>query len=214
MATHIPDLLSFDSWENDTSISASGASSSASSSAEAGRGRTTKQDKGVAMVVVSIAGVLFSLDAVTFDKIRSLPWQAAATTDHPTDDDDDHVQYSLSTSPELFDVLVHHVLFGSLPTVASLRRWSEADQEELEIMALSLSLTELAEHMVVPRGDGGGHRRRGLLRSRSSELGSSWRNKAATAWSSRRRLLPASGKTDKQSTTTSTMGLAQHFHMA
>jgi hypothetical protein len=179
---------------------------------------------------VSIAGVLFSLDASTFDKIRSLPWQpaSAATADKHNksgnsssddDDDDGGIDYSLSTSPELFDVLVHHVLFGSLPS--AVRNWTQADQEELEVMALSLDLTTLAEHIVQPV-DGG--RRRGLLKQGGGS--SSWRSKAATAWSSRRRLLPAaSGKHAKRnssnnqdSTTTAVTAMSMDpphsFHMA
>lgn len=100
---------------------------------------------------VSISGVLFSLDQPTFDKLRKLPWQTdEATSSSANDDDDDDdvdcpvASYSLSTSPELFDILVHHVLFGTLPP-----SMAEHDMEELEIMALSLGLQGLAQHLQV-----------------------------------------------------------------
>lgn len=125
----VVDLLSFDSWENESTtiaMSASTATSQSSSSDE------------TANVQVSIAGVVFSLDPPTFDKMRKLPWQEVV------EEEEGCSSYSLSTSPELFDVLVHHVMFGTLPHALV-----EHDKEELEIMALSLDLQDLAQHLAV-----------------------------------------------------------------
>ena len=136
----VPDLLSFDSWENETMAVMSSTTVSTSPSA-------ASMDDGIH---VSISGVLFSLDPPTFDKLRKLPWQTDEATSSSANDDDDVdvdcpvASYSLSTSPELFDILVHHVLFGTLPP-----SMAEHDMEELEIMALSLGLQGLAQHLQV-----------------------------------------------------------------
>ena len=126
--TTVPDLLSFDSWGNETM--AMTASSETLSSASSLGGDADQHD-----VPVSISGVIFTLDPSTFDKLRKLPWK-------PSDAEDESAAFSLSTSPELFDVLVHHVLFGTLPPAMA-----EHDMEELEIMALSLGLQSLAQHV-------------------------------------------------------------------
>lgn len=140
--TVVPDLLSFDSWENET-MSAGMSSTTVSTSPSSAS--TTVEDN----IHVSISGVLFSLDPPTFDKLRNLPWQTTTTEDAASSsnqdvDDRPVASFSLSTSPELFDILLHHVLFGTLPP-----SMAEHDMEELEIMALSLGLQGLAQHLQV-----------------------------------------------------------------
>lgn len=163
------DLLSFDSWENETmALSSSTTTVSSSSSMDDG-------------LQVSISGVIFSLDPSTFEKLRKLPWKEEVSA---SVDDETGASYSLSTSPELFDCLVHHVLFGTLPP-----SMAEHDMEELEIMALSLGLSDLAQHLSVTQPP---QRRRKLLRQasypvkRTSAL-RSWA--AVKRWSSTGRLV-------------------------
>ena len=131
----VPDLLSFDSWENETTAMSSTTLSTSPSSA-------SMDDS----IHVSISGVIFSLDPATFDKLRKLPWQTEEARPSSDDEDDDIpvASYSLSTSPELFDILLHHVLFGTLPPSMAAH-----DMEELEIMALSLDLQSLVQHLQV-----------------------------------------------------------------
>ena len=128
--TEVPDLLSFDSWGSDNLAALSSTTTSSANSSLAGDEAPN--------ICVSISGVIFSLDMTTFDKLRQLPWQK----EEGSRDDAEAVSYSLSTSPELFDALVHHILFGALP-----HAMSKHDMEELEIMALSLGLSSLAHHV-------------------------------------------------------------------
>lgn len=134
----VPDLLSFDSWQ---SMSAGTVSTQSSF---AGGGDSTPLPPLVGATIpqpnidVSISGVRFSLDQSTFEKLRQLPWQLEQGAFS------NQVSYSLSTSPELFDILVHHVLFGALP-----HAMTEHDIEELEVMALSLGLLDLSNHLSV-----------------------------------------------------------------
>jgi hypothetical protein len=146
----LPDLISFDSWESATQSMSGGTVSTHSSLAGGGdignnpTGVTTAKPN----ITVSISGVKFSLNQCTFEKLRQLPWQSeGGNCGGPLmghNEGKDMVSYSLSTSPELFDILVHHVLFGALPHALT-----EHDIEELEVMALSLGLTDLVNHLLV-----------------------------------------------------------------
>eukprot|EP00977_Amphora_coffeiformis_P021173 scaffold8927_cov176-Amphora_coffeaeformis.AAC.9 len=158
----VVDLLSFDSWENETmamSASTTTVTSSSSSSVDEG-------------IRVSISGVLFNLDSSTFDKLRKLPWKEEEIS---SVDDEPVASFSLLTSPEIFDCLIHHVLFGTLP-----RSMPKHDMEELEVMALSLGLSDLAQHLSVAQPP----TRRKLLRQASYPVK---RTSALRSWASVKR---------------------------
>ena len=165
------DLFSFDSWENGTIAMLSSSTTTVSSSSS-----VSVDDA----ILVSISGVLFSLDPSTFDKLRQLPWK---DEECPSVDDAPVASYSLLTSPEIFDCLLHHILFGTLPSAMP-----EHDMEELEIMALSLGLSDLAQHLSLTTPP----TRRKLLRQASYPVKrtSALRSLAAVKrWSSTGRLM-------------------------
>jgi hypothetical protein len=95
-------------------------------------------------IQVSVSGVIFSLKTSTFEKLHGLPWtwQEAPSSQHSQGDS--FVGYSLGTSPLLFDHLLNHVLFGSLPVLQDL---STVDAEELEPLASLLRLENLRRHL-------------------------------------------------------------------
>jgi hypothetical protein len=95
-------------------------------------------------IQVSVSGVIFSLKTSTFEKLHGLPWTWRQEAPSSHSQGDSFVGYSLGTSPLLFDHLLNHVLFGSLPVLQDL---SMVDAEELEPLALLLRLENLQRHL-------------------------------------------------------------------
>lgn len=106
-------------------------------------------------VRVSVSGVIFKLQPEIFLQLEKLPWQWSRCNQ----------LFSLQTSPDLFEIILNHLLYGSIPCVKSL---NQADLEELEPMALLLGLTELHEELQDKRGRGGRrHSTASLVESKS-----------------------------------------------
>ena len=114
---------------------------------------------GMKSVSVFISGHSFSLNAHAFQQLKSLPWKKSSSN-----------QLTLNTDPNLFEILVHYVLFQQLPNNKTL---SVHDKEELEAMASRIGMTELSTHMKARSGSF----RNSFRRSSSSMiLGSSKRS--------------------------------------
>ncbi|GKY95736.1 hypothetical protein MPSEU_000534400 [Mayamaea pseudoterrestris] len=86
------------------------------------------------LIKVSVTGVVFMIESGVFDKLKRLPWDWS--------DNDDCL--FLQTSPDLFEIVLNHLIFESFPV--SLNR---ADIEELEPMAIVLGLRKLETHLVM-----------------------------------------------------------------
>jgi hypothetical protein len=96
-------------------------------------------------VQVSVSGVIFSLKASTFAQLHGLPWSWRQDPQpHNNNNDGGFVGHRLDTSPVLFDLLLNHILFGSLPVLHDL---STVDAEELELLASLLRLEQLRQHL-------------------------------------------------------------------
>jgi hypothetical protein len=85
------------------------------------------------LVHVSVMGAPFMLEPIVFEKLSRLPWQS---------NDTGLDCFSLNTSPELFEVLINHVIYKTLPN-----NLSQNDIEELEPMAILLGLQVLENHL-------------------------------------------------------------------
>lgn len=141
MASSEPiDLLSFDSWEFSAEVTEATVLTEESSlftvpSVEEGETNTVFFKSG--NIQVSVSGVIFSLSASVFEQMDKLPWKWSGL--------DKVGIFYLHTSPVLFEMLLNHVTFGTLPVLADL---STADVEELEPLALLLDLHVLRKHLV------------------------------------------------------------------
>lgn len=93
------------------------------------RSRSSNSDSSVYVVV---SGTSFAVPRDAFHKIQKLPWQC----------DQDGVLH-IHTSPAIFEVLLSHVVFETLPAYDT---FSKPEYEEFEPMALCLGLNDLVEH--------------------------------------------------------------------
>ena len=152
------DLLAFDSWDYDAST-ASGAASLITSSFSgeedlslSGTGQSSGfNDKNDYLLRLSVSGKTFCVEPAVFHKLERLPWKTAATSPQaaPTSnkndlDDDNYHDFYLRTAPELFEIILSHVLYGSFPDVRQMRT---ADVEELEPLVMVLELHELQRYL-------------------------------------------------------------------
>jgi hypothetical protein len=145
----VPDLLSFDSWDYDSTIVSATSSftdpsydendhhhhrhhSSASISSSSMTPAFATDD-----IHIQVSGASFILNPAVFQKLEKLPWTVINFNDN-------NVMYSLGTSPDLFEILVNYVLFESLPDMKLL---SQSDIEELEPMVLITGLQGLQNHL-------------------------------------------------------------------
>ena len=83
-------------------------------------------------VYVMVSGTSFAVPRDAFQKINNLHWQR-----------DNKGVLHLHTSPAIFEVLLSHIVFESLPAYDTL---SKTEYKEFEPMALSLGLYDLVEH--------------------------------------------------------------------
>jgi len=90
-------------------------------------------------VTVLVSGTPFNLHPKLFAKMARLPWQLTSKEG----------KYSLTTSPDIFEILLNYLLFDILPDSNQL---STAELEELEPMALILELYPLEQHLTKRRG--------------------------------------------------------------
>lgn len=152
----IPDLLSFDSWDYDSSmISATSSFTTDTSLApshdeNAPRHRrhhsSTSLKSSLTVPVfatddihIQVSGSSFLLNPTVFRQLEKLPWSLVNNTN-----DDNNVVYSLGTSPDLFEIILNYVLFESLP---SLKLLSKSDIEELDPMVIITGLQGLQNHL-------------------------------------------------------------------
>jgi hypothetical protein len=155
LSSHQTDLLSFESWEYDASTAAGLVTSSFSGEEDnlslAGTGHTSAFNNNTSdsLLRLNVSGTTFCVEPKVFRLLERLPWKteesvlipAASGNDPPPDDH--HHQYHdchLSTAPQLFEIILSHVLYGSFPDVRQLR---VADVEELEPLVMILELTSL-----------------------------------------------------------------------
>ncbi|CAB9507762.1 expressed unknown protein [Seminavis robusta] len=113
-------------------------------------------------VYVMVSGTSFSVPREAFAKMEKLNWTR----------DESGVAH-LETSPAIFEVLLGHLVFDSLPAYDTL---SKKEYEEFEPMALTMGLYELIEHFDRSsdkrlRSTRGG--RRSLLKKKSSSTSGS-----------------------------------------
>ena len=141
------DLLSFDSWDYDGSggdpslaitNSLSGEESIFSLSSTGTGQSSAFKSQSDHLVRLNVSGTTFCVEPHVFSKLEPLPWTAA------THNADDHHDFYLSTAPELFEMILGHVLYGSFPDVRQLRT---ADVEELEPLVMLLGLQSLQRHL-------------------------------------------------------------------
>lgn len=124
------DILSFDSW--DYQLSVQGTLSTASDCSIA----TIPDDlvDGQGDVRVSISGAPFTLNPNTFEKLKILPWEQVNGS----------CEYQLHTAPHLFQIILNHAMFGSLP---QLKRLNSRDIEELVPMSMVLEWKSMVTHL-------------------------------------------------------------------
>ena len=72
------------------------------------------------------------LESHVFDKLRRLPWEWSASENC----------LFMSMTPELFEVILNHLIFGTFPVTLD-----KTDIEELEPMAIALGLHKLQAHL-------------------------------------------------------------------
>ena len=133
---HAPSSTFGDSWDYDheTSTTAGADDSHYESSLETNPSfdlSTTSQPT-TKLVPVSVTGVQFMLESHVFDKLKRLPWEWSAT----------ETCLFLSMSPELFEIILNHLVFETFPVTLD-----KTDIEELEPMATALGLYKLQGHL-------------------------------------------------------------------
>lgn len=147
----VPDLLSFDSWDYSTSDEECGSLLSTGTAATT----PSMDDETVSSTILttichdhsstcskhihlSVSGVIFSVSPFIFERLEKLPWQ------WPGNDGASNRFFYLLTSPDIFEMLLNFIMFGSVP---SLSKMSASDIEELEPMAAVLELYDLQRHL-------------------------------------------------------------------
>jgi hypothetical protein len=90
---------------------------------------------------IQVSGASFILNPTVFRQLEKLPWSINVNN---SNNDENHVVYSLGASPDLFEIMLNYVLFESLPNVKLL---SQSDIEELEPMVLITGLQGLQNHL-------------------------------------------------------------------
>ena len=154
------DLITFDSWDYDASTASGHASLITSSfSGEdlslSGTGQTSAFNKNSTdyLLRLSVSGKSFCVEPKVFQKLERLPWKTEATSPkavHILSNSNRNVlagdqhDFYLRTAPELFEIILSHVLYGSFPDVRQMRT---ADVEELEPLVMLLELNELQRYL-------------------------------------------------------------------
>ena len=128
-------------------------------------------------VHVSVSGVIFAVDPPIFHRLEPLPWKLSngegnkvAAAYRPTSTSNNFCAYfTLDTSPVLFEMLLNFLMFSTLPDLTQL---DLGDVEELEPLAVLLSLPELHFHLEKKM-------RRGPYRFRTQKNGKAFNSSAS-----------------------------------
>jgi hypothetical protein len=188
-APSVPDLLSFESWDYDSTMVSATSSFSDSASLQTSPSISSDPTKfcnhsihtsnannannanhdpyhSADDIHIQVSGASFTLNPAVFRQLEKLPWSVVRTNNVNGNNVTVTTSYSLGTSPDLFEILLNYVLFESLPDIKLL---SSSDMEELEPMVLILSLTGLHAHLINKRDwDYTLKMKKTLLSSRSS----------------------------------------------
>jgi hypothetical protein len=136
----VPDLLSFDSWDYDSTMVSATSSFTDPSYGENEphhQHSSASISSSVEEVNIQVSGASFILNPTVFRQLEKLPWSVINFNDN-------NVVYSLGTSPDLFEIILNYVLFESLPDIKLL---SQSDIEELEPMVYMTGLQGLQNHL-------------------------------------------------------------------
>lgn len=125
-----PDLLSFDSWDYDSSMTAS-------------RSVASDLESTAETVSILVSGAPFQIDSFVFSKLEKLPWKWMGDLG-----DGSNGVYHLAIAPQHFEILLHHLLFGSFPY-----HLCATDRAEVRTLAAMAGLNDLIQHLALPAGE-------------------------------------------------------------
>jgi hypothetical protein len=134
MLKPVPSTTFGDSWDYDHDVSTTTGSQADSLATSPSFDWSASSTALTKLVQVSVTGVIFKIDSVVFNKLKRLPWECSST---------DNCLF-LPTSPDLFEILLNHLIFESFPIVLK-----KTDIEELEPMAIVLGLHKLESHLTM-----------------------------------------------------------------